>query len=327
VPYTPVAIMVDYAHGWSPYGCTPHLIWARLPLRKGDHMLDEFFNTIFPWNPKRDYSDAGSAKALFREEGYIVSGPFGDIFDVFTNRSTRTLDGYRAVVLVGDVRIDKAVAARLDAYVRAGGALVINAAQVGDHLRPEFLGVRLTCKVATGNTALCKLDGKTMRSETFRYARCEPLGAKPIIVEPTTGHILASVNQVGKGRVILTTPTYLLDEKNRALPMLTHLLAHLTSGLIPVRVSPGVGWMLSKNARGWVVGLINNKGVYKRPLGPPQIKPEEAVPVTIEFDGEVVSAREWLTDAALRYNRAGGKTTVTLTVPAGDVRIVELRTR
>ena len=329
VPCTPVALMVDHAHGWSPSGCTPHLIWARLPLKKGDHMLDEFFNTIYPWNPKRDYGQSWAQNTLpsRREQGYVVNGPFGEIFDVFTNKSCRTLDGYRVLMLVGDVRVDATLAARLTQYVRGGGTLVVNAQQVGSHLAAGFLGAELTGQNATAEAARCKLDREKLAGAAFEYAKVRLTSARPLVVVDGGDDVLVCANKVGQGQVILTTPAYLLDRDSRALPLLTHLLDHLTSGLLPVRVSSGVQYLVNKTVDGWVVGLINNKGVYKKPIGPPDVRPEEAMGVTVEFDGAAAAAREWLTDTALSFKKRGGKTIVTLTVPAGDVRIVELRTR
>lgn len=127
---------------------------------------------------------------------------------------------------------------------------------------------------------------------------------------------------VGQGRVILTTPPYLLDRDNRALPLLDHLLTHLTSGLLPVRVSPGVECLVSKTQDGWVVGLISNRGVYKQAIGPPDIRPEESVSVAVRLEGVATSVEEWLTAAKLEPQVAEGATTVTLTVPAGDVRVL-----
>ncbi|MCD4824580.1 MAG: hypothetical protein K8S55_08225 [Phycisphaerae bacterium] len=326
-PYTPVALMIDFAHGWSPLGCTPHKIWANLPLAKGDHMLDEFFNTIYPWNPARDYSEPGARKpGRNGEQGFLTPTPYGDIFDVFTNKSCRTLAGYRVLMMVGDVRIDKALAAKLIAYVKNGGTLVINAKQLGAHLPAKFLGAKLTGQSGTAKSALCKLDGKKLAGAAFSYAKVELTTAKPLVTADGGKDALACINEVGKGRVVLTTPPYLLNKKNRAVPMLKHLLKHLTSGLLPVRVSEGDGleYTVNRTAKGWVVGLINNKGIYKQPTGPPTIRPEEEIAVMVRLDGVATKATEWITGKKLKMKTTKKSTTVRLVVPAGDVRIIEL---
>ncbi|MCD4824581.1 MAG: hypothetical protein K8S55_08230 [Phycisphaerae bacterium] len=326
-PYTPVAVMVDFAHGWSPVGCSAHKIWAKLPYTSGDQMINEFFNTIFPWNPDRNYSVQGARKPGRTEQGFLTSTPYGDIFDVFTNKSYRTIDEYRVLMMVGDVRIDKALAAKLMEYVKSGGALVINAKQLGAHLPAEFVGAKLTGQSGTAKAALCKLDGKKLAGSAFSYAKVELTTAKPIITADGSGDVLACINEVGKGRVVLTTPPYFLDKKNRVLPMLGHLLKHLTSGLLPVRVSKGVEYTVNRTQDGWVVGLINNKGIYKSPTGPPKIKPEEEIAVMVRLDGVATQATEWLTGKKLKMKTMKNTTTVTLSVPVGDVRIVEFRTR
>lgn len=324
LPYTPVAVMVDFAHGWSPAGCTPHKVWARLPFTKADHMLDEFFNAIYPWNPQRVYENA--QKVLWpAEEGYLVNTPFGDVFDVFTNRSCRTLDNYRAVVLVGEVRIDEKLCARLTDYVKTGGTLVVNAEQARGQLPEELLGLRLTQGKASSQAALCKLDNQVLKSGTFEYAKATVTEAQAWVADPATGDPLMTRHKVGQGCVIATTPAYLLDEDNRALPLLAHLLHHLTSNMLPVRVSEGVEYMVNKTPEGWLVGLINNKGIYKKPDGPPEVRPEEEASVMIEFAGAAVTAQEWLTEQKLQFQVDGDKTRITIGVPAGDVRLVAIQ--
>ena len=324
IPYTPVAVMVDFAHGWSPAGCTPHKIWARLPFTQADHMLDEFFNTIYPWNPKREYEHA--QRVLWpAEEGYLTTTPFGDVFDVFTNRSYRTLDRYRVLMLVGAVHIDDKLAARLTEYVSNGGTLVVNAEQARGQLPPELLGLRVLADKAKARTAQCKLDGEGLESEPFEYAKTTLVRAEAVMLEPDTHDALVTRHDVGRGRVIVTTPAYLLDENNHALPVLTHLLGHLTANLLPVRVSEGVEYMVNKTPQGWLVGLINNKGVYKKPDGPPEVRAEEEASVMVEFAGAAQGVEEWLTAQKLEFQVEGENTRISISVPAGDVRVVAIR--
>ena len=76
-----------------------------------------------------------------------------------------------------------------------------------------------------------------------------------------------------------------------------------------------------RNARGWVVTLINNRGVYKPQQGLAQVNRAESAEVTLGENGASFKrAAEWTTGSELKVN--GG--TVSLSVPAGGVRIVEL---
>ncbi|MCK4325092.1 MAG: hypothetical protein KAW89_11210, partial [Armatimonadetes bacterium] len=274
--------------------------------------------------PARAYDNAGAWETLKNEQGYLVNTPWGDIFDVFTTRRCRTLDGYRVVIMVGTVDIDEKLAGRLRDYVKAGGSLVINAEQAAGRFPVGFLGVELTGEKGQAQAAVCKLDQQSLKSAPFQYHKAVLAGAEPLVVEPDNGDVLVSKHTVGEGCVILTTPSYLLDENNHALPLLSHLLDHLTSNLLPIRVSPGAQFLLNKTERGWVVGQINNKGVYKPTVGPPQVKPEEEVMVMINLEGKATTVEEWLTQQELDWRTQANATTITISIPAGDVRIVEI---
>ncbi len=328
-PYTPVAVILDFAHGWSPRGCAPHRIWGRLPLSDGDRMMDHFFNLVYPWHePGTGWEPEDAGLGLEKlERGYLTETPYGDIFDGLTTATCHTLGNYPVAILVGEVRIDGALAQRLDDYVRAGGTLVANARQVGSSLPTLLTGAALTGEVRRATEAICHLDGSTMRSAEFDYAVAEMHGARPVVTVPGSNDVLVSDHRVGAGHVVLTTPHYLLDSNQEPLGLMDHLLRHVTSGLVPVRVSPGVQWMVNRAADGWVVGLLNNRGAYKQPRGMPWIREEETAAVLVELDEPCVGADEWVAGTALDVRTDAHSTRVRLSVPSGDVRIVHLRTR
>ncbi len=324
IPYTPVALILDFAHGWSPRGCTPHLIWGRLPLSEGDRMLDELFNTIYPWNPSRDYTlEAEGARMMETEQGYLAPSPFGDIFDVLTTETCPNLGDYPVAMLVGDVRVNAPLAEHLTRYVEAGGTLVINARQVGEHLGADFLGATFTGDTGTAGAVHGSLDGAELPSKPFDYAPIELDGATPVATT-ADGDVLVCVNTVGRGKVVLTTPHYLLDHDGTALPLLSRLLGHLCSGLSPVRVSPGVQYTVNRTADGWVIGLLNNSGVTKAPLGRATVRHEEALAVAVEFSGAVERVEEWVAGTAPEVRSEGQGATIRIEVPAGDVRVLHI---
>jgi len=137
--------------------------------------------------------------------------------------------------------------------------------------------------------------------------------------------VLACVNEVGGGRVVLTTPPYLLSRDHKALPLMAHLLGHVCSRLCPVRVSPGVQYTVNRTADGWVIGLFNNRGVYKKPLGRPTVRCEEAADVAVAFSGQTAGIEEWVADATRHVVPAPDGVAIRLEVPPGDVRILHIR--
>lgn len=326
VPYTPVAVIVDFAFGWSPAGCTPHQIWGRLPLSEGDHMLDEFFNTIYPWNPPGVGWEGHQIgpRMVDGEQGFLTPTPYGDVFDALTTRTCNSLDRYQVAVMVGETRVDKALGDRLQGFVREGGTLVINTRQMGESFPEGFLGVRVSGEVRQSEAARCTLDGRLMASEPFDYTVVALAGAEAVATTGEGGDVLACLNRVGKGEVLVTTPHYLLDRRCQALPLLADLLGHVTSGLLPLRVSPGLQYMVNRTPDGWVVGLFNNRGLYKRPKGFPWVKEEEAVPALVELRRPGARVDEWVTGSRPQVESAAGSTRIRLSVPPGDVRVLSI---
>ena len=82
-----------------------------------------------------------------------------------------------------------------------------------------------------------------------------------------------------------------------------------------------VEYLVNRNARGWVVTLFNNRGVYKSQQGLGQVNRAESVEVTLEANGAPFKrAAEWTTDEELKVSSGAVK----LNIPPGGVRIVEL---
>jgi len=73
------------------------------------------------------------------------------------------------------------------------------------------------------------------------------------------------------------------------------------------------------------VTLFNNRGVNKPQQGMAQVDRSKLEGVDILFrSGELKSASEWTTDAPLKINREGQDSRLSVEVPPGGVRIVEL---
>jgi len=109
-------------------------------------------------------------------------------------------------------------------------------------------------------------------------------------------------------------------------PAAAHMLAHLFAAATPVRVRGDIQHLVNRTARGWIVTLVNNRGVYKPQQGLAQVNRHEESSVTLDLRGAAIqSASEWTTDAQLKIEKDAGRDRLRLTVPAGGVRIVELQ--
>jgi hypothetical protein len=182
------------------------------------------------------------------------------------------LDAYRAVVVGGHIEWSKLWVQRLTDYVKAGGTVVVNSAQVKG-LPLELLGVRLTGVTALAHNAVCLSPGEPaqdLHGQIFPYERLELNGAV-VLMRATGGDPLVTVNKVGKGSVVFAAVPDLLGEDERMTPVAAHMLAHVFADATPVKVSGDVEYLVNRNKNGWVVTLINNKGVFKPQQGMAQV--------------------------------------------------------
>ncbi|HEX3560079.1 MAG TPA: hypothetical protein VHU19_12800 [Pyrinomonadaceae bacterium] len=320
-PYTPIAFLLDPAHGWDMTDW-PHFPLGVAHLDRSDRALRELF--LAAYYPAA--IDEGEPATADRQA--FTNAAFGDISDVLvaSDKNAEAIEAYRALVVGGRVEWTPAWGERLKDYVRKGGTVVLNAAQVKG-LPAELLGVRLLGSTAEADDANCLAPGETqtdLAGQVFRYERIEMAGAEALIKTPS-GDAVVTVNRVGRGRVVFCSVPDLLGLDERLVPAAAHMLAHLLADATPVKVRGDVEYLVNRNERGWVVTLLNNRGVNKPQQGMAQVDRSKLEEVDILFSsGELKSASEWTTDAPLKTTRAGNDTSVSVEVPPGGVRIVEL---
>jgi hypothetical protein len=320
-PYTPVAFLLDPAHGWDMTDY-PQLPLGVSPVNRSDRALRELF--LAAYHPAA--LDEGEPATADRQS--FTNSAFGDIFDVLVadEKKSDAVDAYRALVVGGRVEWTPAWGARLKAYAEKGGTVVLNAAQAKG-LPAGLLGVRATGATAEADDASCLAPGEPktdLAGQVYRYERVEPRGAEVFLKTPS-GDPLVTVNRVGRGRVVYCAVPDLLGLDERLVPAAAHLLAHLAADATPVRVSGEVEYLVNRNARGWVVTLINNRGVYKPQQGLAQVDRTESKQVWLELrGGSIRSSSEWTEGAPLGRMQEHGFDRVKVEVPPGGVRIVEL---
>ena len=321
-PYTPIAFLLDPAHGWDMTDY-PHLPLGVSPVNRSDRALRELFLAAF-YPAAVDEGEPATA-----DRQAFTNAAFGDIFDVLVASEAKAdaIDAYRALIVGGRVEWTPFWARRLKAYVEKGGTVVLNAAQTKG-LPDELLGLRALGSVAEADDAVCDAAGEektNLLGQVYRYERVEARGAK-VLMKTSSGDPLVTVNRVGRGSVVYCAVPDLLGLDERLVPAAAHTLAHLLGNAQPVRVGGDVEYLLNRNARGWVVTLINNRGVYKPQQGLAQVRRDETAEVTLEAaDGaRFTKAAEWTTGADLKVERGAQGNTVRLSVPAGSIRIVEL---
>jgi hypothetical protein len=352
-PYTPIAFLLDPAHGWDMTDY-PQWPFGISQISRSDRALRELFGAAYYPGPVREGEPASGERQAF------VPGIFGNIFDVLVASATHkdAIDSYRALVVAGQIDWSKNSSAsdrdispsrargssptvregsnqtwpqRLAQYVRNGGTLVLNSAQIKG-LPADLLGVRLTGETGEAHNAKCLSPNEPeqdLHGQIFRYDRVEVKGAEILIAVPNgpSGDPLVTVNKFGRGRVVFVALPDLLGEDERITPFVAHLLAHLASEATPVRIQGDVEYMINRTARGWVVTLFNDNGVFKPQQGMAEVDRNASVSVTVSLRGAGISnANEWTADRTLMViKKAGVSDSITLNIAAGGIAVIELR--
>ncbi len=325
VPYTPIAFLLDPAHGWDMTDY-PQWPFGVSPVGRSDRALRELFGAAYFPLPVTEGEPATGDRQAF------VNTIFGDIFDVLVASETHreAVDSYRALIAGGRIRWSPAWTQKLADYVRGGGVLVLNAAQAKG-VPPELLGVRLLGATAEADDAHCLSPGEEatdLRGQLFRYERMETRGSgTQVLLATNSGDPLVTVNRVGRGQVIFCALPDLLGEDERLTPFAAHMLAHLCAGATPVRVNGDVEYLINRTDHGWVVTLINNKGVFKPQQGLARVDRSAGIEATISLSGAVIKqAREWVTERRLGVESGGGQNSIRLSLAPGGIGVVELIT-
>ena len=320
VLYTPVAFMLDFYNGWNMprhlYRGDKYKVWGKLPYEKGDYAIDQFFRLIWPGHEDCSY--------LRSERGFITPTPYGDIFDVVTNRChPDILKQYTTLMLLGDVEITPEVAANLQGFVEQGGDVWVDARGAAQ-LPEDSTGLMLGEQAQACTTAWL---GRTtpFAEQPYTYVVATLTSAQPQLINEA-GHPILTVHAVGEGRVFVCLADYWMTDKlEYAEPELVNmeppyrLLAGVESYLddylrqfLPVTVEPG-GLNVRVNcyaddSKRLLVSLTNNElfadweGVVALP----------GRTVTAVRD---LRADQALEPAALARTR----------VPAGDVVLLDVR--
>lgn len=321
-PFTPVAFLVDYAHGWEPAPYWPNSFknyhGREDRFRFGDHeaMLQEYFWTA--------YSPMGrlAEKPTSAISEVNVAGLFGDVFDVIYAypdvKKWRTIDTYPVVIATGDIELTAAEGERLAKYVEDGGTLLV----ADTHLTgPGVAALKLPAggAEAEADSYTWLEEQKANSSPRFRY---RPITGGTPLARTADGKVFCASFDRGKGRLIYLAVPRGLGITKTAIPVVARLLAHLTRGQSPIEVDGDVEWLVNKTEQGWIVTLLNPAGQNKPQQGITPTDYRENRTVTIRARAPLATARDRLLPDDKLAVKDGA---VTIEVPAGGVRVVELR--
>jgi hypothetical protein len=239
------------------------------------------------------------------------------------------LNSYRALVVGGRIDWSKEWIQRLAEYVKSGGTVVLNAAQITG-FPTELVGVRLTGVTAEADNARCLAiaeAAQNLNGQIFRYEKLELKGAVALITSES-GDPLVTVNKLGKGTLVFSALPDLLGEDERITPFAAHMLAHVFADATPIRVNGDVEYLINRNTDSWIVTLINNNGVYKPQQGMAQVDRSAVVSATVSLPSqEIKAAVDWITEKNIGVKSQNGTSVISVNIPAGGISILELKTQ
>lgn len=323
-PYTPVAFLVDYAHGWEPSPYWPNAFknyhQNEEKFRFGDHekMLEAYFQTAYhPIGVEAEKPITGTNEVN-------VPGVFGDVFDVIcaypdVSRWT-TIDLYPAVIVAGEIELTAAEGKRLAQYVANGGTLVVADAHLTGPGVPE-LGLPKLGESKEAETCVW-LGGASESVPRFRYRPIDVADGARTLATAGSGDVCCAAIDRGPGRLIVLSIPHGLSIGKQGSPLVARLIAHVTRGLMPIEVEGDVEWLVNRTKAGWAVTLLNAAGQEKPQQGINPTDFRENRKVKVRAKVPVTAAKDrLLPDDPLTVK----DNAVELEVSAGGVRIIELK--
>jgi hypothetical protein len=290
-----------------------------------DLELRELFNVL--WFPSPVLEGKPAAPDVQSMPGSV----YGNIFDVLVDRpdKAKAVFNYPILWAAGDVKLDGPWQATLKDYLQRGGTLVVNIANAAD-TPSALLGVKNPGKAVTMED--WSPDGKkVLLTVPYDVVPVELAGAE-VLAWAHGKTPLITRHQVGAGAVILTLVPHMLCQDERAHPALPYLINGLTNELLPVQVLLKNGkrpygeimYQINKTKDGYLVSLVNTRGLDKTQTGLARVDHRAFVDVVIHTNLKVTSAKEYTQMQDLKVQPAAGGNEIRLRIHPGDVQAVYL---
>lgn len=322
--YTPIAFLLDEAHGWSQerfrhgaFGFEPERNPAVLTPGRHEAALRGWFDIAYFPAPDTQNEPASAIRQTY------VNGIFGDIFDVIVTASAHAqiVKTYPVLIAAGDVPLSQEWGQALVDYMQAGGTLV-TCADTFTGTGAASLNLPASGAESESAAILWKPSGETLRANVFRYREIKP-EAGGILATTSDGKPLAVSFNRGKGKLIYVAIPMGLGIDNRPVPLLSLLMRDLAAGLVPVTAQGDVEKVYNRlDDGGWLITLLNNRGVIKPQHGilPTDYRQAHEVTLTVPF--KVKSSAEWMAGGEMKWNATAAGASAKIAVPAGAMRLI-----
>ena len=317
--------MLDQYCGYTGYREQMPCPWNGLKPALPDWEIVLFFESLFPGHMEIVFTPESMLPP--RNEKYnthahperlSVPTPYSEGYDaLLSDVPLDVLRSYPVVICLGEHEFLPQTVDRLIEYVRHGGRLCLTyqqAAQLGLKAPQDPAakdGIAFYRLKRTGKVDLYGLrpDEVPAKIDPSRWTRWGQL----VVYHPEeeTAESLRARHEA----------TRLLPYEERFIRDTKLLLSRLCAEYLPVEISGNIQYTVNRTRRGWLIGLFNNEGATKTHITPVVIDPSKNQTVMARVREESIqSANEWCEERDVPVRNGA----VTVEVPPGEVRIVEL---
>jgi hypothetical protein len=275
-----VALMVDFFSGWSfprhLYSSEIYKVWGNLPYEPGDYLTNNILDMFYPGYQNSSY--------FHDETGFNVPTPYGDVVDcIFSDCPLWLMERYPVIVIAGALNQSIELKDKLEAYVEAGGCLVLTASNLPDR-GSEWMGIKPKGhQVQLDPDSEIMIYGRAMKEDLpFTISPLEfPENAE--ILARWQDMPLAAAMNIGKGKLIVFSSNMGISDKAINLPVTSEidvdlknpypLLNHIKNILHEVfegqklfNVGKELSYIINRESSGKYNLLVCNNGWEEKPL-------------------------------------------------------------
>jgi hypothetical protein len=325
-PIAPIGVLLSYGHAYERVNYSCKMLHV-FPESAADRELRELFNVF--WSPSGVVEGLPAAPDVQS----MPNGRYGNIFDVLVDRpeKAKSIFNYPVIWAAGDVDLG-GLAKVVEEYVKAGGTLVVNVEAAGKTLPDSLLGIVQSGEFGAYEK-MVTADGEERSTTPYRVASVKRVGAEVLAWCTKEKDVpLVTRNSVGKGAVITILVPRCLGLDERAHPVLPYLMNGLTQNLLPVelrlvdrkRPAGEILYQVNRTRDGYVVLLMNNRGVDKTQNGVARVDRRQSVDVIVRSVAPLKQVKEYTGPHELSPVEVDGGSEVRLTVHPGDVQVIGL---
>ena len=238
-------------------------------------------------------------------EGCLFNSPFGECFDVIcpdagqpSEKLQKALSAYKCAFLIGDYRKGEIDLNSLEKYVRGGGTLFVSANQIIQGIIPDsFAGIRFSdIKMKSGRYIIGDAGARFSLKEPYIWHHKAQGEARPFLKDEIGG-TAAFQRKLGKGSIITVACWKMLpaaaDNARKApdlinivsgkqtFELIRYFLSRVHDESMPLKVEGDIQYGVNKTSNGWLLWLINNKGVKKFAFEPQELDPKATAVVRV----------------------------------------------